>query len=433
MRAMEVSDIELHLIGRAQEFSPILEAESELNEGAQIRESWEQLVLNLHEVTHYSQLLNANGIWETNLLLNEYKAFSRPTTGLTINNFVTKFNFVLQQFLSISDKLSEKIHLTVLTLNAVQANILKAQKRLSIETTQRGLFQRCINILLGDGWLMRRKSELASCERAYSIAESIAPLVYNVKLKNDRYNSNLVTVLIPGEPILCKYKIKGEYWPASITNFVGFGRPRCKRLSNSSPPYETYEKYYCVRFCDNKYLEVPRSFFLTSADSEFYTVPIGQIQTIEITYEQFYPKLIDVLPELDDVLAGNALDGGVKQQHDEFLKGPLQRHKIMTGELVYGSYSDDLLHSMAAFLKNRYINDAQAVDFRFKALSDDQKTTYISDILIPEALILINTKEILEEFASPVEDARQLALNALKEVDIVTIVGCLRNNRNITV
>ncbi|KAA1102491.1 hypothetical protein PGT21_000691 [Puccinia graminis f. sp. tritici] len=183
MKELQVSSSDLRMIGQLQEFSPNLEAESELSEGLQIRESWEKLALHLQLVTFYSQLLVSKGIWQTNILWNEYKAFLRPMGfgGLTVNAVVNTYASVLDEFLTVSNQLSDTIQLTAQTLNYVQALILKAQKRLLIETKQQGFLQRCLNLLLGNGWFMRWQAELTTCERASSIIKSISPFVSDMK------------------------------------------------------------------------------------------------------------------------------------------------------------------------------------------------------------------------------------------------------------
>ncbi|KNZ64710.1 hypothetical protein VP01_10019g1, partial [Puccinia sorghi] len=95
-------------------FSPNLDAENELNEGPQIRGLWYQIGLNLHHTACDAQFLHSNGIWETNLLLNEYRAFLRPNTfpGVTVNVVMTNFALVLQQFLLVSNNLTSTIELT---------------------------------------------------------------------------------------------------------------------------------------------------------------------------------------------------------------------------------------------------------------------------------------------------------------------------------
>lgn len=67
-----------------------------------------------------------------------------------------------------------------------------------------------------------------------------------------------------------------------------------------------------------------------------------------------------------------------------------------------------------------------AIDPRFHKLSWNNQISYISDILIPVALVLITTRDFMEENEISAEEARQLAQEHLKEIDIVAWVGCLR-------
>lgn len=61
------------------------------------------------------------------------------------------------------------------------------------------------------------------------------------------------------------------------------------------------------------------------------------------------------------------------------------------------------------------------MDPEFVKLSENDKTSYISNILLPEALILVNMSEC--------EITRKLAINFLKESDIVDVVRNLRNKK----
>ncbi|KAA1063816.1 hypothetical protein PGTUg99_000442 [Puccinia graminis f. sp. tritici] len=140
---------------------------------------------------------------------------------------------------------------------------------------------------------------------------------------------------IPGEPILCKAKACGEYWPASIAAYVGLRTiiPRWQKKGDTTP---LAQKYYWIKFCDGTHLEV------------------GRIQTTEIQYHKFYPQLLEILPELDAILAGNGLNHDIKRRHEDFLKGPIKRCGLQ--DITYGNYSDELLFKAGRFLWNRYFN-----------------------------------------------------------------------------
>ncbi|OAV88107.1 hypothetical protein PTTG_11697 [Puccinia triticina 1-1 BBBD Race 1] len=450
MKALEVSKSDLRHIGKLQEFLPNLEAEDELNEGPVIRKSWEELISNLRTTAHHAQILNSNGIWQTKVLLNEYKAFLRPNSRfkVTVDTVVDKFASALQQFILVSNNLTESVQLAILTHQSLQSRILQAHKRLLIETKQRGFFQYCLNLLLGNGWLMRRESELNAVKTASLIVEAVSPFINNIQIMNEIYKNNLLTLLlpmfrnqryhnpstpedfdtpdldlqIPGEPILCKSDATGEYWPASIKNYAGVRSTRSEDNNNQSL---VFQKYYTVLFFDETISEVPRCFFLTSADREFHTVQIGRIHTTETTYRRFYPKLSNVLASLDLIAAGKAQDPTVKAKHKQFLRVPSQQRVVL-----YGKYSDKLLFHVGQFLRERYFGNAatslEAVDPRVLQLSDNARLDYISDILLPEALLLITTAEIYEEASSLSVNPRQYATECLKETDIVDLVNCLR-------
>ncbi|KNZ49436.1 hypothetical protein VP01_5003g1 [Puccinia sorghi] len=111
---------------------------------------------------------------------------------LNQSKFLPKYSFshfclrplVLQQFLLVSNNLTSTIELTVTNHQLLQAVVLKTQKRLSIETKQQGFFQHFLNLLLGNGWIMRRRSELQTVNNAYSIVDLIGPFIHDIKIKN---------------------------------------------------------------------------------------------------------------------------------------------------------------------------------------------------------------------------------------------------------
>ncbi|WAR58904.1 hypothetical protein PtB15_10B243 [Puccinia triticina] len=123
---------------------------------------------------------------------------------------------------------------------------------------------------------------------------------------------------IPGETILCKSDAEDKYWPASLINYLGI-RNRDSIISTFDHTSRS-EKYYSVEFFDGTCSEVPRSFFFTSAEREFHTVKVGRIKTTEMKYKEFLPILIEILPDVEEILAGTASDDGVKQRHNNFLE-----------------------------------------------------------------------------------------------------------------
>ncbi|KAA1136504.1 hypothetical protein PGTUg99_034052 [Puccinia graminis f. sp. tritici] len=234
---------------------------------------------------------------------------------------------------------------------------------------------------------------------------------------------------IPGEPIICKSKATGQYWPASIKMYAGLRSTGCKRNSNQAG---SFTKYYLVQFCDKILLEVPRSFFLTSIDREFYTVKMGRLHTTEIPFKQIYPKILNVLPHLDLIVAGKAQEPTVKERNDRFLQAALIQNALLVGDVVYGNYSDDLLYQVAQILHERYFLQpttfVEPLDPRIFQLSKKVKTSYISDIILPEAIILITVADIYKEALSLSITPRKYAMESLKEPDIVDYINCLRNN-----
>ncbi|KAA1080687.1 hypothetical protein PGT21_017197 [Puccinia graminis f. sp. tritici] len=233
---------------------------------------------------------------------------------------------------------------------------------------------------------------------------------------------------IPGGPILCKAKAKDEYWPAYLLNYLGLRRPKSE--TSAFNPASLSEKYYLVQFFDGTSAEVPRSFFFTSIESDFRTIKVGRIYTTEMKYKQFLPKLISILPDVDAVLAGEASDDSVRRRHQEFLQnqgeGRFQPHE----DIIYGQYSDHLLYEVAAFLTDRYFKRAGPlvgpIDPRIFQLSENQKLAYISDVILPEVLVLVTIKDVVQDASTPVLNPRAAALNSLKTPDIVDLVKRLR-------
>ncbi|KAI9620672.1 hypothetical protein KEM48_008021 [Puccinia striiformis f. sp. tritici PST-130] len=366
-------------------------------------------------------------------------------SGVTVNAIITSFATVLQHFLLVSNNLTDTIQAAILSHQTLQAQILKAHKRLSIETKQQGFLQYCLNLLLGNAWLMRRESELSTMSKASSIVESIALLsmtsrsgtnattITSLHYRESSFHSNSFNLpdpglQIPGEVILCKSKANGEYWPAVIKAFVGVQTPRCSRKGNQP----TFQKVYLVQFCDETISEVPQSFFWTTAHREFHVVEMGRIHTTEITFKKIYPRLLNIMPELDLISSGNAREPTVKERHEHFLQAPIGQHALLGENVLYGQYSDNLLFDVAQFLSNRYFLNAtqrlEPLDPRVLQLCDHGRTSYVSDVLLPEAILLITMEEVNEEAPNHPINLRERAMDCLKETDIVDLVNCLHNN-----
>ncbi|OAV87760.1 hypothetical protein PTTG_29289 [Puccinia triticina 1-1 BBBD Race 1] len=226
---------------------------------------------------------------------------------------------------------------------------------------------------------------------------------------------------IPGEPILCKSNARGKYWPASVISYAGL---RNKNRVDAAP---LSEKRYLVEFCDGMRSEVPRSYFFTPREIEFHTVQMGDIQTTEIQYDEFFPKIKQVLPDMDAIFAGNASDDDVKQRHENFLTLPDQRPMVRP---IFGGYSDSLVCKASKFLRTRYFDETspliESVDPQVLQLSDKCKTDYISDIALPEVFLLVTVKEVIRGASRPLMNPRQTAMACLMKTDIVDLVTSLR-------
>ncbi|KAI7936990.1 hypothetical protein MJO28_015889 [Puccinia striiformis f. sp. tritici] len=155
--------------------------------------------------------------------------------------------------------------------------------------------------------------------------------------------------LIPGEPILCK-------WPAQIIRHTGFLE------ATSTSTFQ--EKVYEIHFCDEIVMNLPRSFFLTAFERMFHTVKVGELHTTEVTFSQVLPKIQNVTPELDLILAGNS-----------FFLPP-----YLTGRIpevpAHGQYSEDVICSIIQHFEDRYIFNT------------------VSFILVALGLALIKTEEL---------------------------------------
>ncbi|OAV87966.1 hypothetical protein PTTG_29217 [Puccinia triticina 1-1 BBBD Race 1] len=235
---------------------------------------------------------------------------------------------------------------------------------------------------------------------------------------------------IPGETILCKSDAEDKYWPASLINYLGI-RNRDSIISTFDHTSRS-EKYYSVEFFDGTCSEVPRSFFFTLAEREFHTVKVGRIKTTEMKYKEFLPILIEILPDVEEILAGTASDDGVKQRHDNFLESHHGRNSIINDVVIYGQYSDRLVYQVTIYLRDRYLKNgvpsAGLIDSRIFRLSEADQLTYFSHIIVPEVILLVTMKEFLQDPSIPGLDTRTAALEALKKVDIVDLVNFFRKN-----
>lgn len=82
---------------------------------------------------------------------------------------------------------------------------------------------------------------------------------------------------------------------------------------------------------------------------------MGQISTTKMTYKMFFPKFVNILLDLDSIVAGNGSNISINKQHNDFLKDPLQQSKILSRNIIYGNYSDNIIRKMCDLLIARYI------------------------------------------------------------------------------
>ncbi|EHS62853.1 hypothetical protein PGT21_019826 [Puccinia graminis f. sp. tritici] len=227
-------------------------------------------------------------------------------------------------------------------------------------------------------------------------------------------------LLLPGEPIVCKTKSSSnEYWPARLIGREG-------SLSKQTITRHN-EQLYRVHFCDEEQMLLPRSFFLTVFQEEFFTAKLGQLETIEATFDQLFPKLLEAIPKIDSIVAGAYMEESVTNKHEAHLTGTTEAHGS-AGYISYGQYSEAIICSMTQYLTNRYIHEQPPqliIDQRFFKLTEQQQTTYVLDVIVPEAMILITQADFSDKVLDS-HDSRALAIDYLNEQDIVSLINVLR-------
>ncbi|PLW28888.1 hypothetical protein PCASD_15807 [Puccinia coronata f. sp. avenae] len=111
------------------------------------------------------------------------------------------------------------------------------------------------------------------------------------------------SLVVPGEPVLCKTRAwETNYWPARLVKYEGSSRRQARTQT---------EELFCVKFCDDVRMVVPRSFFLTAFQKEFKTAKLGELETTEVTWEQILPKLKKETQKLDSIISGSYMEQSV--------------------------------------------------------------------------------------------------------------------------
>lgn len=266
---------------------------------------------------------------------------------------------------------------------------------------------------------------------------------------------------IPGETVVCRMNARSqEYWPARVISYMGLKSNKRGPPKLSKKPAKS-EKTYRIQFCDGSQIVAPRSSFWTIDQEEFYRVKIGQVKTREVKFEEMIPQIDNQLHELDLIINGKSKDPNLIIKHEDFLTSLKNRGSIPR-DVKYGKYSEELIHRVGNYLRDRYlVNQLESeeaakitVDSRFERLSETEKSQYIFDILVPELIWLITvaqyledgrdkliaesglTWEELEKDASKqittekiLEEAKKLAALDIHEVDLVDKVISLRVQR----
>lgn len=265
---------------------------------------------------------------------------------------------------------------------------------------------------------------------------------------------------IPGETVLCRTGNKNrEFWPARVISYVGLKSSQRRGLSKSASTKT--EKIYRVQFCDGRSADTPRSSFWTTDQEEFYKVKIGQLKTQEVKFADMIPDMEKQLHHLDLIVSGKSSDPDLVSKHEDFMTSLRNRGSIPK-DVKYGKYSEELIHKVGNFLRDRYLanqpanekGDKITVDSRFEKLTEIQKSQYIFDILVPELIWLITLAQYLEDGREKLvresgwswedlekdptkkisaekilEEAKKLAALDIHEVDLVDKVISLRGQR----
>ncbi|EGG03133.1 uncharacterized protein MELLADRAFT_117425 [Melampsora larici-populina 98AG31] len=245
---------------------------------------------------------------------------------------------------------------------------------------------------------------------------------------------------IHDEVILSKDKRKGQYWPARVTGYVGLKivKQPGNRSRNVKP---RKEKYYHIKFCDGTQVEVPRSYFLTSDQTEFHQVSIGQVTTNEIKFNKFIEVLEPHLTEIDFIVKGKSTDLSIQSQHETFLLN-VKGRSLIPRDVKYGRYTEKLIVEVGHFLRDRYLTSTESNEYDpgFLELDDAQKSQYVFDILVPQLLWLVTVEQHKQSLLEDEEDsteasilkrAQELALAELHDADIVDRVYALRNSNSL--
>ncbi|KAG0144340.1 hypothetical protein CROQUDRAFT_65164 [Cronartium quercuum f. sp. fusiforme G11] len=245
---------------------------------------------------------------------------------------------------------------------------------------------------------------------------------------------------INDETVLAKEKLKGQYWPARVIGYSGLKKLSKKRNNNDQTQFKK-EKHYQIKFCDSTIIDLPRSFFLTSDQPDFHTVPIGKVETKYTKFEDLLDEIKSQLPKLDLIIKGESNDDLIKSKHYNFLNDSKTRG-LIPKDINYGKFNEKLILKVGQFLVSRYINSKEINEYDegFKTLTESDKTQYIFDILVPHILWLITLEqykiELKDELLESgelemneeeiIKKAKDLALIELHQTDIVDQVYNLR-------
>ncbi|PLW46495.1 hypothetical protein PCASD_06332 [Puccinia coronata f. sp. avenae] len=202
------------------------------------------------------------------------------------------------------------------------------------------------------------------------------------------------SLVVPGEPVLCKTRAREtNYWPARLVKYEGSSRRQARTQT---------EELFCVKFCDDVRMVVPRSFFLTAFQKEFKTAKLGELETTEVTWEQILPKLKKETQKLDSIISGSYMEQSVVDRHEDYLTRTPEGHRQLAEGVSYGQYPKAVITGVTEHLQDRYIFHLTepieiVVDSRFLALTKEEKKVYLQGVILPEAIILITQQDFLDQ------------------------------------
>ncbi|KNZ46786.1 hypothetical protein VP01_694g1 [Puccinia sorghi] len=210
--------------------------------------------------------------------------------------------------------------------------------------------------------------------------------------------------MIQGEPILCQFRERGEYWPVLLLGPA--------TLDSLKQKTQLLQQRYSVKFCNQTTANVPCSFFLNLRELGFYSAQltfffnfwmnqIGQLVTIGVLFEVFHPELLDFSKSLDSIVSSDTSPEVAQMHNERYLNGNCRSRLEIPKGIGYGSYDEEVIVQVSRYLVERYIYNfprsmSLGIDKRFLDLSPSQKIRYVNKILTLEVCVLITITKVDE-------------------------------------